>query len=196
VPTVVHLVRHGKVHNPDNVRYGRAPGFHLSTLGCEQAREAGQWLRAQPIAGVVSSPLERAVETAEIIARELGIAAVGRDDRLIEAHNELDGLHRYAFLNPLRWGQLRNPFKPSWGEPFVDIAARMRAAIDELRDAHAGEQVVAVAHQAPIWIVRQSYERRGPPWLGRVHCTQGSVTSLRFDGDAYSGYSYWAPSHY
>jgi broad specificity phosphatase PhoE len=195
VDTHVHLIRHGKVFNPDNVRYGRAPGYQLSGRGREQARAAGAHLRAsgRPIAALVSSPLDRALETATIVAGELGVAAPATDDRLIEAHNELDGLHRWSFLQPRHWLRLWNPFRPSWGEPFAEIAARMRAVIEELRARHAGAAVALVSHQAPIWIARQSLERGGPPWLARVRCTQASITTLRFAGSRYAGHDYWAP---
>lgn len=193
--TQVHLIRHGKVLNPDNIRYGRAPGFHLSDLGREQARACGQFLATQaPLHALVSSPLERATETAAIVAAKLAIADVLTDDRLIEAANRFDGLHRYAFLHPWRWPRLWNPFAPSWGESFKQIAARMRAVIEERRVG--GAAIALVSHQAPIWIVRQSYEAPGRvPWLGSkgVRCTQASVTTLRFDGDRYLGHTYWAP---
>jgi broad specificity phosphatase PhoE len=195
VETVVHLIRHGKVHNPENVRYGRAPGFHLSELGRAQAKAAGARLKelGQPLAAFVSSPLERAVETAEIIAAELGIGPPATDPRLLESVNRFDGMHRYAVLLPWTWPRLWNPFKPSWGEPFAEIAARMSSIIFEQRDAHPGGVVVLVSHQAPIWIARQSFERPGVPWLAKVRCTQASITTLRFDGAMYRGHEYWAP---
>jgi broad specificity phosphatase PhoE len=196
VETIVHLIRHGRVYNPRNVRYGRAPGFHLSVLGRAQAHAAGVHLRdhSRPVAAVVSSPLERALETATIIARELAVPPPATDARLIEAANQLDGAHRWAFLSPRRWRLLWNPMQPSWGEPFDDIARRIRAVIDDVRARYLGAEVALVTHQAPIWIVRQSYERSGPPWLARVRCTQGSITSLRFDHARYVGHVYWAPA--
>ena len=191
--SVVHLIRHGKVHNPANVRYGRAPGFHLLGRWPRASARGGRHLRdlGAPLAAFISSPLERAVETADIIAEQLACATATTIERLIEAYNELDGLHRWAFLQPWRWPRLWNPFRPSWGEPFSSIAARMRRVIEERRVP--GAAIALVSHQAPIWIARQSYERPGPPWLGKVRCTQASVTTLRFDGDRYVGHLYWAP---
>jgi broad specificity phosphatase PhoE len=198
VETLVHLIRHGTVYNPKNVRYGRAPGFHLSELGRAQAKAAGLRLAelGRPLAAFVSSPLERAVETAEIIARELGAFAPGppaTDPRLLESHNRFDGMHRYAFLLPWTWPRLWNPFRPSWGEPFSEIAERMLSIIGELRDAHRGGVIGLVSHQAPIWIARQALERPGIPWLAKARCTQASITTLRFDGARYVGHDYWAP---
>ncbi|MBV8760568.1 MAG: histidine phosphatase family protein [Deltaproteobacteria bacterium] len=194
--SLVHLIRHGKVYNPDNIRYGRAPGFHLSDLGRAQAKAAGQFMKTQaPLVALISSPLERAAETAAIIAGEIGFATpVPTDERLLESLNRFDGLHRYAVLQPWRWPKLWNPFAPSWGESFKQIAARMRSVIEERRVA--GAAIALVSHQAPIWIARQSYEAPGRvPWLARrgVRCTQASVTTLRFEGDRYLGHTYWAP---
>jgi broad specificity phosphatase PhoE len=195
VETVVHLIRHGRVHNPENVRYGRAPGFHLSAVGRDQARAAALRLRelGRPLAALVTSPLERAVETAASIAALLRVPAV-HDARVIEAESHFDGLHRWAFALPTHWPWLRNPAMPSWGEPFAEVAARMRTVIDEQRVRHPGGAIAIVSHQSPIWIARRAYEAPGmPPWLGPVHCTQGSLTSLRFAGDRYLGHTYWAP---
>ena len=132
-------------------------------------------------------------ETAEIIAGELGMGSPATDMRLLEAHNRFDGMHRYAFLFPWKWPRLWNPFRPSWGEPFSEIAERMSSIIAAQRDAHPGGAIVLVSHQAPIWIARQAFERPGVPWLAPVRCTPASITTLRFDGPRYVGHDYWAP---
>src|SRR4051812_48940671 len=116
VATVIHLVRHGEVYNPDNIRYGQIPGFGLSPRGVAQARAAGAYLRGlgAPIDALVSSPLERAVQTATLLEIELGLHGFERDERLIEAPNRFDGHKRTAQLYPWNWLALRDPFTPSW----------------------------------------------------------------------------------
>src|SRR5437763_15184254 len=84
--TVVHLVRHGEVHNPEGVLYGRLPGFHLSTAGRQMAEAVAAALARRDVGLVVSSPLERARETAEPIAAAHGLT-VGTDERLLESLN-------------------------------------------------------------------------------------------------------------
>ena len=66
--TVVHMLRHGEVYNPEKILYGRLPGFRLSELGIQMAQAAADVLAGRDIAYLVSSPLERARQTAAPIA--------------------------------------------------------------------------------------------------------------------------------
>ena len=161
--TVVHLVRHGEVHNPDGVLYGRRPGYHLSELGRRMADRVAEHLAGRDITHVVSSPLERAQETATPIATTHGLP-LDTDARLIEAANVFEGksfgVGDGALRQPANWKHLTNPFRPSWGEPYVDQVVRMMGALNAARDAARGHEAVCVSHQLPIWIVRSFVERR------------------------------------
>src|SRR5487761_612768 len=103
--TVVHLLRHGEVHNPDGVLYGRLPGYHLSANGRMMAAAAADFFDGRPVAAIFASPLERAQETAQPVAERLGLDIV-TDERLIESANVLEGksvtLTRLA-VNPANW---------------------------------------------------------------------------------------------
>ena len=57
--TVVHLLRHGEVHNPRGILYGRLPDYHLSDLGQEMAARIAETVRDHDIAHLVASPLDR-----------------------------------------------------------------------------------------------------------------------------------------
>ncbi|MDQ1664025.1 MAG: hypothetical protein QOH75_56, partial [Actinomycetota bacterium] len=118
--TVVHLLRHGEVHNPAGVLYGRLPDYHLSDLGREMADRIAEHVADSDITHVVSSPLERAQETAAPTAQALGLP-VTIDDRLIEAANVFEGktfgVGDGSLKRPALWRHLRNPVRPSWGEP-------------------------------------------------------------------------------
>ncbi|HUR72927.1 MAG TPA: histidine phosphatase family protein, partial [Sporichthya sp.] len=57
--TIVHVVRHGEVFNPEGVLYGRLPGYHLSELGVKMAERIAETFAGADIAALVSSPLER-----------------------------------------------------------------------------------------------------------------------------------------
>ena len=89
--SVVHLVRHGEVANPQGVLYGRIPGFHLSEDGRLMAKAAADFLAGRDVTVLMSSPLERAIETAEPLAAQFGLTAV-IDDRLIEPWNHFEGM--------------------------------------------------------------------------------------------------------
>jgi broad specificity phosphatase PhoE len=193
--TVLHLVRHGEVDNPSDVLYGQLPGFHLSDAGRSMARAVAESLRRLDIGLLLSSPLERAQETAEPLARALGLA-VEVDDRLRESASSLQGLRlprgEPALLDPRRWWTFRDPFTPSWGEPYQAVAARMLAACADARKRAAGRHAVLVSHQAPIWVTRRAVEGR-PLWHrpDRRLCALASVTSFDYrDGRVVAiGYS-------
>jgi len=194
--TVVHLLRHGEVHNPKHVLYGRLPGYHLSANGRMMADAAADYFEGRPVVAVFASPLERAQETAQPVADRLGLP-ITADDGLIESVNVLEGksvsLASLA-VNPLNWKYLWNPVTPSWGEPYREVVARVRLVIDRARDAARGQEVVCVSHQLPIWVSRLAAEHRRL-WHNpnSRECALGSVTSFSFDGDELTGVSYAVP---
>lgn len=196
--TVVHLVRHGEVFNPKGVLYGRMPAYHLSELGREMAVCVGEYLRSHDVTHLVSSPLERAQETIEPLAEALH-QEVTIDDRVIEAGNDFEGMtvgsNPKQLLNPRLWPKLVNPVQPSWGEPYTQIAERMRAAVTDAREAAAGHEAVIVSHQLPVWIARLSYEGRRY-WHDprKRECALASVTSLSFAGDRLVSIQYSQPA--
>lgn len=185
--TVVHLLRHGEVHNPTGVLYGRLAGFSLSELGHRQALTVAEHLRGNDIAYVVASPLDRAQQTAAPIAdsHRLELAV---DERLIEAANQFEGkkvsIGDGALRSPRNWPKLRNPFQPSWGEPYLEIAHRMLAAVHRAREQAAGREAVCVSHQLPIWTVRRFLQGQRL-WHDprRRECSLASLTSLVFDDE-------------
>ena len=194
--TVVHLLRHGEVHNPKHVLYGRLPGYHLSANGRMMAAAAADYFDGRPVAAVFASPLERAQETSQPVADRLGLP-ITSDDRLIESGNVLEGKSvsmASLAVNPLNWKYLWNPFTPSWGEPYTEVVARVRQVVDRARDAARGQEAVCVSHQLPIWVSRLAAERRRL-WHNpnSRECALGSVTSFSFDGDELTGVSYAVP---
>ncbi|MDQ1684059.1 MAG: hypothetical protein QOC82_796 [Frankiaceae bacterium] len=191
--TIVHLVRHGEVYNPDHVLYGRLPGFRLSEAGERMAEQAAAALTGRDIQLARSSPLERAVQTMEPIAATLGLTP-GVDERLIESANVFEGT-RDAWRRPANWRHLRNPTRPSWGEPYTHVAARMLAAAADARDAIRAAEAVLVSHQLPIWVARLAAQQQRL-WHrpDRRECALGSITSLVYDGDAIVRVDYSEPA--
>lgn len=207
--TIVHLVRHGEVDNPRKVRYGRLSGYFLSERGKQQAREAGAYLATlspRP-ARLISSPLERAVQTAQLVwAQVMPAGSIDVDARLIEATSVFDGLPRKAPVRDI-WRALRDPARDAKSEPGGEVAARMRdALIEAARSVGEGQSAVLVSHQAPIGYCRAAMMHnlgtelapglvRLAPWAFRgIPCSYASITSfdLARDGRA-KLLGYWAP---
>ncbi|HET8971401.1 MAG TPA: histidine phosphatase family protein [Candidatus Nanopelagicales bacterium] len=196
--TVVHLLRHGEVHNPTKVLYGRLPGFVLSSLGEQMAQRAAEATADRDVTVVTASPLERAQQTAAPIAAAHR-CAVGVDDRLIEAGNVFEGkrvsVGDGVLRRPSAWRHLYNPFTPSWGEPYVEVAARMRLAIADARAAARGHEAVLVSHQLPIWVARLDAEgRRFVHDPRKRQCGLASLTSFVYDDDELVAIAYTEPS--
>ena len=195
--TTVHLLRHGEVHNPTGVLYGRLEDFHLSDLGRAMAERVGERLSSRDITAVYASPLERAQETALPIAAAHSLDIRTNAD-LIEAANVFEGqrvsVGDGVLRKPSTWRHLYNPFSPSWGEPYVDVAARMRAAIAVAREGARGHEAVCVSHQLPIWIARLDAEQRRFVHDPRKRqCSLASLTSLTFDDDRLVSITYSEP---
>ena len=186
--TKVHLLRHGEVHNPEKVLYGRLPGFHLSELGQQMAQRVAGYVTGRDITHLVSSPMERAVETATPIASALDLS-IDVDDRLIESTNVFEGktvgVGDGVLSQPKYWRHLWNPFRPSWGEEYVQVAARMTEAVGDAAEAARGHEALLVSHQLPIWIARLHAERRRL-WHDprRRQCALASLTTFVFRSDS------------
>lgn len=196
--TVVHVVRHGEVHNPDGILYGRNPGYHLSDLGRQMAERVADHLAGRDIRYVVASPLERAQETAAPVAKAHGLD-VATDDRLIEAGNVFEGkafgVGDGALRKPANWKYFANPFRPSWGEPYVAQVVRMTGALQSAREAARGHEAVCVSHQLPIWVLRSFAEGRRLWHDPRSRqCTLASLTTFTFDGDDIVSVGYHEPA--
>jgi len=194
--TVVHLLRHGEVYNPDKVLYGRLPDFHLSERGRQMAEMAAEWFEGHDIAALHSSPLDRTQETAVPLQKMLGLPVV-LDDRLIESANKFEGmaLSRRSLRDPRVFSRVYNPFLPSWGEPYSQIVGRMVEAIKVARRAAWGRETVLVSHQLPIWMARRAAEAKRlwhRPDLRE--CNLASVTSLTFADQRLASVSYAEPA--
>ena len=196
--TVVHLLRHGEVDNPHGILYGRLPGYHLSANGRAMAHAAADYFADRAVVALFSSPLERAQETASPVAERLGLPIV-TDDRLIESWNHFEG-QRFgvgdgSLRHPAHWPYLANPFRPSWGEPYRHVAARMQAAMETAREAAAGAEAVCVTHQLPIWVTRRAAEGQRL-WHNPAmrECALGSVTSFTYSGGQLTSVSYTVPA--
>jgi broad specificity phosphatase PhoE len=198
VRTVVHLLRHGEVFNPDGILYGRLPGFRLSENGTRQAKIVAAALADADIAAVLASPMQRAQETAAPIAAAHRLE-IATEDRLIEADNKFEGervsVGDGALRSPRFWPLLTDPFTPSWGEPYLRIAHRMFGAAHRARELAAGREAVCVSHQLPIWTLRRFVTGRRLWHDPRSRqCGLASLTSLVFADAELTGVCYTEPA--
>ena len=194
---LVHVCRHGLVHNPENVLYARLPGFHLSARGQQMAGLLARHFADTPITHFRVSPMERARETMAPIAALHPDVPVVVDWRLIEADSRMQGQKKgpmsLRLVSPANWRYFIHPITTSWGEGFAPMAARVLAAIaDAAYDAGPEGQAVLVSHQAPIWTARRMAEGKSLFNVPAMrHCTLGSVTSFAVHPDGsvlFAGY--------
>jgi broad specificity phosphatase PhoE len=194
---LLHLVRHGEVDNPRGILYGRLPGYGLSDLGHRLADASAGSLAGRAVTGLFASPLQRTQESAAPWARRYGLD-IQTDDRLIEPHNRFEG-RRAKFgagllLEPRVWPWLRNPSTPSWGEPFVDVAARMMSVVGHAWNSVDAGEVVLVSHQMPIWMVARTVAgERLQHDPRKRRCSLSSITTLKRDGDRFVEVDYQEP---
>jgi broad specificity phosphatase PhoE len=196
----IHLVRHGEVYNPDEVLYGRLPNFGLSDLGHRMAKAAADDLvaRKRPIGALYTSPLQRARESGQPIARALELTP-SIEERIIEPTNAFEGRRMRgpggALRDPRMWRFLWNPWRPAWGEAFTSISARMLAAMTDAYASVDDGDVVMVSHQLPIWMAHRTIVGEKLPHDPRKRrCALSSITTFERRGDRFVEVGYTDPA--
>lgn len=189
-------MRHGEVQNPQGVLYGRIDGFGLSERGHRMAELAAASLAGHDIRAIAASPLQRTRESAAPWTAAFGLD-LGIDERLIEPSNAFEGLNmrRDLLRRPDLWRHLANPRKPSWGEAFRAVQARMMASVESHWAAADGGEVVLLSHQMPIVMVARTVA--GKPLVhnpAKRRCALSSITTLERRGDAFVEVSYTEPA--
>ncbi|MFT2689657.1 histidine phosphatase family protein [Clavibacter zhangzhiyongii] len=198
----IHLVRHGEVDNPDGILYGRLPGFGLTALGRRMAagrrgprRRGGPRGRPAPH---LPAPARGRVDGADGVRAQPRPRAPRRPRRGLQPARGRPLRHEPLSIlgKPSAWRYLVNPLRPSWGEPFVQVAARMRAELAAAAaDAPDGTDAVLVSHQLPIWMAHRSVT--GKPLFHdprKRRCALSSITSFEPTADGFREVSYWAPA--
>jgi broad specificity phosphatase PhoE len=194
---MVHLVRHAEVDNPDHLVYADLPGFGLSPHGVEQARRVGRYLGPRPVVAIWSSPLERALRTAEEIAGRTAVP-VKVDPDLTEWRivGRWSG-HTWREVPQVFPGEieayLEHPGRlPFEGETLEDLAERMAGVARRLEVEHPHGDVVIVSHQDPIQAGRLRLTGEPPDRLHQDKLGHGAVVSLR-PGSSWRLETVWEP---
>lgn len=187
--TTFHFVRHGHVHNPKNVVYGRLPRFTLSKEGLKQAESTADALASKPIRAVFSSPMLRARKTAEVIASRHAGVKVQVSQNLIEVHTSFDGrpIEEMEKINWEFYRDVQPPYETPW-----HIFQRTQQFIQKMRKRYPGEEIVAVTHGDTVcfliaWL--SGMEITGETKLrisagGMGYPATASITSLKFQTNA------------
>jgi broad specificity phosphatase PhoE len=190
-PTTISFVRHGHVHNPKKVYYGRLPGFRLSEEGIRQAQTAAGLLAAHNLSAVFSSPLLRARQTARIILAAHPSLALRQSKLLLEVHSPWDG-HPVSELVKRNWDIYSD--SPAGYEQPVDVLNRALKFVTRTRRQYPGQHVLAVTHGDLIaflflWAreiaVNQENKQDLRLWgLADEYPDPGSITSLEFNSSS------------
>ncbi len=194
---LVHLVRHAEVDNPDQLVVGSMTGFGLSPHGLEQARRVGRYLGPRPVVAIWSSPLERALRTAEEIAARSSVPVrvdAGLSDwLLIERWKG----HRWPDVSDAFPGELETyldkPGDVTFGDETLDALSERVADVARRLDAeHPHGDVVIVSHQDAIQAGRLRLLGAPMTDLHRDQLGHGAVVSMR-PGDTWKVETVWEP---
>jgi ribonuclease H / adenosylcobalamin/alpha-ribazole phosphatase len=186
-PTVTLLLRHGQTPASVQKRYAGASDVPLTKVGVQQAAAAGQRLAAAGLAVIVTSPLVRAVRTAEEVAAATG-APVEADEGFRETDfGAWDGL-TFAEVRE-RWpaelaAWLADPaVAPPGGESFADVSARVDGALRRVLAAHRGRTVLIVSHVTPIKTLVAAALLAPPAALYRMHLDVAALCQVDWYAD-------------
>jgi len=196
----LYLIRHADVENPNKVLYGHLDGFQLSALGRAQAAALGDRLQSEDLSRIVSSPLDRAVETARLINERLARPA------LLESDPELREAEFSRYLQGLPYWQV--PLRrPLWfvhkarrglvpGDESIDkLGGRVLSVVRRMAREHPGETMAVVSHADPLnaaWIVldgRPHNERE----MYRKTIDKAGMLSLEMEGETPVSWEYVPP---
>jgi broad specificity phosphatase PhoE len=192
--TTIHFIRHGEVHNPDDILYGRLPDFRLSERGEEQAKAAALYMKDKPIAAIYASPMLRAQQTARIIAQPHNLDVI-TNELINEIHSPYQG-RPHSFLESIDWNLYEN-LETGYEGP-DDIVARIHQFTREVQQAHPTEQVIAVTHgdivlHAQLWARQLPYDHTTRRSIQPYPATASVSTLIFEDGDDLPTFQFHVP---
>jgi len=199
VPPVarLYLVRHCDVRNPEGVLYGHLPNFPLSEKGVGQAHALGRYFAGRPIRRIYSSPLERAQETASIIASHLDGVDIETTDELVEARFgfHLQGVKpkQVPWRRPLWFVHMARPGLLPQDEHIGEMAARVRAPLLRLLRDFPGGSGICISHGDPIQAFAIEADGRSDRALHRLECAKGGLLELTYEDGTLVNKTYRSP---
>jgi len=153
---MIIFLRHGQAeNNTKKILAGRSPGVNLTEVGIQQAEQAGKMLESLNISAIYSSPIDRALQTAEIVGKHCDLE-ISIDDRLIELdmgkftkmpYDEIFAKHGNVFL---KFYEGSEEVSENGVETFSKVQKRVLDMADFIINKHKNENVVLVTHMDPI----------------------------------------------
>tara|TARA_Y100000590_G_scaffold217124_1_gene245860 strand:- start:249 stop:866 length:618 start_codon:yes stop_codon:yes gene_type:complete len=188
---MIILLRHGQAdNNIKKILAGRTPGINLTEQGREQAEQAGEMLKALNISAIYSSPIDRAMQTAEIVGKHCGVEPIS-DDRLIELdmgkftmvpYNEIFEKHGNVFLKFYE-GSLE--ISHNGVESFAEVQKRIFDMMDFVKNEHKEQNVVLVTHMDPIKAIIGKVLSLQPEILFQLIIANASLNVIKYDDQNY-----------
>ncbi len=200
---IILLIRHGENDYVKTGKFaGRIPGVHLNEKGQQEAREIADGLKDVPLSAVYSSPLERAIETAQPLAktRKLKITVA---EGLIETDiGDWKGLEIKKARKLPEWKSVQNSpsrFRFPKGESFQEEQTRLVNAMEKIIKNHEPDDLVAIfSHADPIKLIIAFYLGMPLDHFQRIACGTGSLSILNLDkkGAMLIGLNFKPPYHF
>ena len=197
--TTVVLIRHGRTHLTESKRISGRGGEDpkLSDLGRIDARlaaeaiaqigKSGPWSYLSPVSAIVSSPIQRTQDTANIIANEIGLPVSINEDIAEISFGDWDGFTNEEVK--LKWPAEFSAWQGSWdaappnGESLKDFDARVTRGLLAIVEAHAGKTVAIVSHVMPIRGIARKAMEGGVSAYWSPQISPCSISIMRFWGD-------------
>lgn len=179
--TIFYLVRHGVTAHTGHRLSGRLPDIHLTDAGKREAEVAANSLAKAPLKAIYSSPIERCVETARIVATKHRLAVRTRKDLAEVEYGSWTGRSLKSLARTKLWSNVQRwPAATRFpeGESFVEIQNRGVAVLDELRTKHPKDHVCIVSHGDVIRLVMAHYMGIHLDLFQRIHIAPASISVL------------------
>ena len=184
---MIIFLRHGQAeNNTKKILAGRTPGINLTEQGKEQAQQAGEMIKSLDISAIYSSPIDRAMQTADIVGTHCGIKPIS-DDRLVELdmgkftmmpYNEIFEKHGNVFLKFYE-GSLE--ISHNGVESFAEVQKRVFDIVNFVKNEHKGENVVLVTHMDPIKAMIGKVLSLNPEILFQLIVANASLNIFKYD---------------
>lgn len=182
--TTFLLIRHGATNAVGHTITGRLPGVHLNDLGRQQAVALPDRLKRFDIAAIYSSPMERALESAEPLAHALGLPVESSQALLEVDFGAWSGLTLEELQKSDEWKMFnlfRSSSPPPEGELIGEVQTRMVSEMNRLRVRYQGKTVALFTHADPIKAALMHYLGMSSDNLQRLEVSPASISEVRLD---------------